>query len=812
MTEAGDDQRTGLYSNQPRLSPAIVSGGTFNQMFDAKVNGQVYAQPLVSQGTLLVVTETNDVYGLDPELGSERWHKNFGAPFDPAPLPCGDLTPSIGITGTPVIDSANTAYFFVKTTQDGVTSTVLHAIDVAKGGEKSGFPVTIAGAASNAPNLRFDAVHHLQRPGLLLMAGKVYGAFGAHCDRGPYQGWIVGVTTDGRNQTRWVTNTSRDGGGIWQSGGGIMSDGAGRMFVATGNGGALDGPIPGSRASMMSNFGEAIVRVDVQSDGSLQAKDFFAPYDAIELDDADLDFASGAPVALPDSFGTTAHPHLLVAVGKEGHVYLLDRDNLGGIGVPPSPGEPGADPSVFRSPARGGVWSKPAVWPGDGGYVYVPTASPNSTDNAGTKGYLYAYRRGLSVDGKPTLDLAATSKEEFGFSSSRPIVTSNGLSPGTAVVWIVHAPNGDGAGAQLQAFRATPNASGDFELLFQASVGQSSKFNPPGVGNGRIYVGTRDGHVLGFGSPVTPILTADATDFENVVVGSSRTVEVRVTADKALTIQKVTSSSAEFEVPQIAPATLAAGASTIVPVTFRPSSIGPKGASLVFTSDLGTVSTPLSGKGISATGKLEVSRLAVSFGGALVGHELTEPIVLRNVGATTLTLQAFIAPMAPFSALQLPDAGSQLEPDQTMTLTLRFAPTAAGKYTDSFDIQTSGGQAKVLLTGTCASSSGHLSITPLDVDFGRVPVGETRSAQFEVKNSGGLPLQITKSKPPVQGQFSAASELAEGTGLEVGDALMESVSFAPSAEGDYEDVWVLNSTGDNGVLQVKFHGTGVAAP
>src|SRR6478735_9525813 len=168
VTEGSDDLRTGFYGNQPRLSPSIVTGGTFGQLFSATVNGQVYAQPLVSQGTLLIVTETNDMYGLDPETGATRWHRtDLGTPFDPASvLGCNDLTPSIGITGTPVIDSAtNTAYLFAKVVQNGVTKTVAHAVDVATGAEKPNFPVSIAGAASNAPGITFDSVHHLQRPG-----------------------------------------------------------------------------------------------------------------------------------------------------------------------------------------------------------------------------------------------------------------------------------------------------------------------------------------------------------------------------------------------------------------------------------------------------------------------------------------------------------------------------------------------------------------------------------------------------------------------------------------------------------------------
>jgi len=807
VTEAGDDLRTGFYGNQPRLSPSIVTGGTFGQLFSVPVTGQVYAQPLVSQGTLLIVTETNDMYGLDPETGATRWHRtDLGTPFDPASvLGCNDLTPSIGITGTPVIDSAtNTAYLFAKVVQNGVTKTVAHAVDVATGAEKPNFPVSIAGAASNAPGITFDSVHHLQRPGLLLLGNKVYAAFGAHCDAGPWQGWIVGVNKDGTSQTRWVANTTADGAGIWQSGGGIMSDGAGRMFVATGNGGA---PAPthfGSEASTMPNLGEAVVRVDVQADGTLRANDFFAPSDAQDLDGFDADFASGAPVGLPDSFGTTAFPHLLVAVGKQGYVYLLNRDNLGGIGT----GSNGADAYVYRSSLNGGVWSKPAVWPGDGGYVYIPTASAGPA-SAGSVGLLYAYHRGLSVDGKPTLDVAARSTDGFGFSSSRPIVTATGTTSGTAVVWIIWSPGGTGTGSQLRGYSAVPNASGSLDELFRAPIGQSAKFNPPGVGDGRIYVGTRDGRVLGFGSPVAPVLSASPAQFSNVVVGNTAVTNVTITANQALTIQSVLSSSSEFVLGAPAQTTLAQGASTTLPVTFKPSSPGLKGASLIVSTNVGSASTSLSGTALSSAALLQVSAPVISFGGTPVNTPVTQPLTLTNIGATTLVLQSFTQPNAPFSVVQLPANGTTLAPNASVTLTLRFAPNTLGNFSGTFGITSNGGSTSVGLTGTCAAP-GHLTVTPLAVDFGRVALGSKHYKAFQVANTGGLPLQITKSKPPVLGPFAATTELSEGTVLGVNQSVTEVVAYTPPGQGAHDDTWELNSTGDNGLQSVAFHGNGLA--
>src|SRR5262249_54372614 len=160
-----------------------------------------------------------------------------------------------------------------------------------------------------------------------------YAGFTSLCDIGTYQGWIIGVRTDGQVQTRWTAQAGPNravGAGIWQSGSGVVSDGPGRIFFVTGNGGAPSGPRGGNGPP--GNLGEALVHVDVQADGSLEASDFFVPYNGRNiLDPADGDFSSCGPMAFPSNFGTATHPSLMVAAGKEGYVYLVDRDNLGGV-------------------------------------------------------------------------------------------------------------------------------------------------------------------------------------------------------------------------------------------------------------------------------------------------------------------------------------------------------------------------------------------------------------------------------------------------------------------------------------------------
>ncbi len=501
ITNSGNDLRDGWYPNQPKLSPDAVANTNFGQLWDAAVDGQVYAQPLVLDKSVIVATERNQVYSLDSETGARKWSADLGPSYPADLIGCGDLTPDLGVTATPVIDEAtNTIYLTHKTyAPDSTTDAAYYmdALDASTGAQRPGFPKRLEGTAQNAPGVTFQATTELQRPGLLLLDGVIYAGFGGHCDFPPYQGWVFGVSTAGAIKARWSAITGGNGAGIWQSGAGLMSDGPGRLFVSTGNGGSPVGPSD----TPSGMFGESIVRLDVQSDGTLKAGDFFAPADAAHLDDYDADFASGGVTALrDDAFGTSTFPHVGVAVGKAGYVYLLNRDNLGGIGM----GVGHGDDVISRVGPFGGVWSRPGVWPGDGGWIAIPTASPSGGDNpepSGSSGYLKLYRYRKAANGTPSLDAPIQSDDAFGFSSGAPIFTSDNTTSGSATLWIIWAPNGWAPGGQLRAYDAVPK-NGHLNLRRSFPIGQSTKFSMPGVGDGRLYVGARNGHVLAFGAPV----------------------------------------------------------------------------------------------------------------------------------------------------------------------------------------------------------------------------------------------------------------------------------------------------------------------
>ena len=194
-----------------------------------------------------------------------------------------------------------------------------------------------------------------------------------------------------------------------------------------------------------------MIRLHVNADGSLSPTDFFSPSNATELDQNDTDVASGGPLALPDGWGTAAHPNLLVQMGKDGRLFLLDRNNLGGR----SQGAGGTDNVLGMLGPYQGQWGHPSFFGGDGGYVYL----------VGNGGPLRAFKYGVSGSGVPALTLTGTSAGTFSYTSGSPVVTSNGTNAGSAVVWTVWSSGPTGTNAELRAYSAEPDSSGTLDEL-----------------------------------------------------------------------------------------------------------------------------------------------------------------------------------------------------------------------------------------------------------------------------------------------------------------------------------------------------------
>jgi iron transport multicopper oxidase len=811
ITNSGGDLRDGWYPNQPRLAPDAVSSSTFGQLWDAPVDGQVYAQPLVNGTSVVVATERNKIYSFDSETGHELWSRDLDPPYPADLIGCGDLYPDLGVTATPVIDTAtNTIYLTHKTFASGTSGPAayyLDALDGATGLPRAGFPRKIEGSAQNASGIAFDATKELQRPGLLLLDGVVYLGFGGHCDFAPYQGWVFGVrASTGAITARWSAVTQGDGAGIWQSGSGLMSDGPGRLFVSTGNGGSPKGPSD----TPSGMFGESIVRLDVQSDGTLKAGDFFAPADAAHLDDYDADFASGGVTALRDDvFGTSTFPHVGVAVGKAGYVYLLNRDDLGGIGM----GAGHGDDVISRVGPYGGVWSRPGVWPGDGGWIAIPTASPSAGENpdpTGSSGYLKLYRYRKAANGTPSLDAPIQSDDAFGFSSGAPVITSDGTTSGSAVLWIVWAPNGWAEGGQLRAYDAVPK-NGHLNLRRSFPIGQSSKFSMPGVGDGRLYVGARNGHVLAFGAPVKATIQAPATTFPLTTTGQKSTQSVKLTASEAVTITAVTASPSQFVArPSGLPKTLAAGGTFTVPVDFTPTDPGAVGGSIAVTTNKGPFTFTLNGSGAAPAAVLTASPPIVSFGGAVVGDSQASVVTFGNGGGQPLTVTGVELPGAPFAVESAPAVNSVIGPNEAVNVVVHYAPTAVGDYNDDLVLHTTAGDKTVGLSGS-AGLGPKLALSPADGwQFGAVTVGASATKTVTVSNTGDSPMTITKSKPPTTAAFGVVDSLDEATVIPAGGSRMLSVTFTPTAAGTVTDAWTINAGDGTGVHLVALSGRGIA--
>ncbi|MGI5457108.1 choice-of-anchor D domain-containing protein [Streptomyces sp. CA-249302] len=815
-TQGVDNLRTNWDQDEASLSPAVVQSSAFGQLFATKLDGQIYAQPLVLGDQVIAVTESNTLYGLDRTTGAIEWSKNYGPSWPASAIGCGDLVPNIGATATPVYDSATDSLYFTTKVDDGTATHrhptwLMHAVDPSSGTERSGWPVTIAGSPVNDPSVTFDAYYEQQRPGLLLMDGVVYAGFGAHCDAWPYRGYVVGVSTTAHSITSmWATTTGAalGGAGIWQAGGGLVSDGSGRIFFSTGNG---ISPAPGPGKTVQGTLAESVVRLQVGADKSLSTADFFSPSNAATLDLNDQDISSGAPMALPDGFGTSEHPHLLVQQGKDGRVFLLDRDDLGGMGQ----GAQGGDAAVSVSGPYQGMWGHPAFWGGDGGYVYV----------VGNQGPLRALKYGVRNGGTPALTLTGQSQDTFGYTSGSPLVTSNGADESSALVWMTSATNASGADGTLRAYSPTPDGNGRLQLLWSAPIGTATKFSTPTADRGKVYVGTRDGVLYGFGSPARTALTAASLDFGQVGVGagSSATMKLTATQDVSITGLK---ASGSFTVDPAAvptaeqPKALATDATLDVPITFTPTATG--GVNGTLTANLSDGQKLVFAlHGVGTRPGLGAAPAALDFGEVPTGSNSTLNLQITNTGTEPETIDSVDAPGGAFSVSGLPSAGTVVPAGGSFVLSVTYAPTADGADSDALVVSSSGGGATHTLSvpvgATAITGQGHLEFSTSSLDFGQVPIGSSKSLSFTITNTGNIPVTVTKAKAPT-GDFNSPVQLSEGLVIGPEQTAVQSVTFTPRSAADLSAAYEVTGTGTDGngnsqgamYVQVKGTGTGTA--
>lgn len=461
LTQGYDLSRTGANTLETILTPANVAT-SFGRLFTNVVDGQVYAQPLyvqnlsISNGVhnvVFVCTESNSVYAFDADIaGITYWHDQLGRPFSPS---CSDLTPVVGITGTPVIDP-DSGTLYVDTKLQVGPAHQLHALDITTGNEKFGGPVTVT-------NTGFTASIEHQRPGLLLLSNVVYLAYGSHCDQNSYHGFMLGYNAT--NLTLLYSfNTTPTGseGAIWSGGMAPAVDTNGNIYVMTGNG-TFDG---------VANFSMSMLKLSP----SLAVEDYATPTNWSSLSGSDLDFGSGGPVLLP--------PHYIVGIGKEPNLYLADINSMGHVG---------GFVQVFGAATAEGdtVGKSPVYWQGPTRqYLFLLHA------NSPTRSFQFT---GSSINTTPLGTSTFTPNDRCGGLSLSANGTTNGI------LWEI------GSDSNLRAYDAVNFP----KVLWTGSIGTYVKMNCPTIANGKVYVGTANGlTVLGLtnylylqsGAP-TPVLS-----------------------------------------------------------------------------------------------------------------------------------------------------------------------------------------------------------------------------------------------------------------------------------------------------------------
>lgn len=496
VTYHNDIARTGQNNQERILTHSNVNSSSFGKLFTLGVDGIIDAEPLYlsgvsipGQGThnvVYAVTENDSVYAFDADSGTLLWQVSLlGSGETPSDdHGCGQITPQIGITSTPVIDrsSGPNGTIYVVAMSKNSSSTYfhrIHALDVTTGSEEFSGPTTIQakypGTGDNSQNgfVVFDPSQYAERQALLLLNGVIYTGWTSHCDNGPYTGWLIGYSESTLAQTS-VLNLTPNGseGSIWQAGGGIASNGS-SLFLLTANG-TFDTTLNGSGFPAMGDYGNAFVKVSI-TDEKLAVADYFTMHNTVAQSDQDEDFGSGGPMVLPSMQDSNGVSHnLAIGAGKDSNIYIVDRGNMGKF----NPNGDGALYQKVHGALGGGVWSVPAYF--NGSVYYGPVGN----------NLLQFHFSSAKLSTSP-ISISSTS---FPYPGTAPSVSADGTEHG--IVWTIeHSDPND----VLHAY-AAGNVSQELYNSGQASgrdqFGTASHFGTPMIANGKVYVGTTNSVVV----------------------------------------------------------------------------------------------------------------------------------------------------------------------------------------------------------------------------------------------------------------------------------------------------------------------------
>ena len=485
-----DNTRSGANLQETTLTPANVTSAKFGKIGFYTADGLVDAQPLylsqlnIAGGThnvLYVVTEHDSVYAFDADSGAILWQKSMLGSGESTSdnRGCGQVTPEIGITSTPVIDRTRGPHGAIYTVAMSKNSTGnyiqrVHALDLTTGAELFGGPVAVqatfpgTGAGSKNGNVIFNPAQYKERTGLLLSNGVLYTMWASHCDASPYTGWIMAYDANTLTQTQ-ILNVTPNGndGAIWMAGAAPAADADGYVYFLDANG-TFDTTLDGNGFPNQGDFGNAFIKLSTT--GTLAVADYFTMSSTTNESNSDEDLGSGGAVVLLDVMDNGGNLHqLAVGAGKDAVIYVVDRTNMGKF-------NPTTD-NIYQEISgvlAGGVFSKPSYFNGTIYYGAVNDAI-----------------KALPI-ANAKLATAASSQTggTFGYPGATPSLSANGA--GNAILWAVE----NGPVAVLHAYDAT-NLATELYNSNQASNSRDqfagNKFITPMVVNGKVYVGTPTG-------------------------------------------------------------------------------------------------------------------------------------------------------------------------------------------------------------------------------------------------------------------------------------------------------------------------------
>jgi Bacterial Ig-like domain (group 3) len=592
-----DNYRTGWNQSETVLTPANV-GNLFGLLRTVALDDQVDAQPLVvpgvqiTAGTYLgthdvvyVATENNTVYAIDVHTGTVLLNPNFGTPVS-YPLGCRNNGPNVGITSTPVIDpSSNTLYVMVYTQDPSGPAYRLHALDLGSLTDQvTPQVVTASHMLNNGTTFNFNATYQRQRPALLLANGSIYAGFGSFCDLAPNlsRGWLLGWTAG--SLTPFPSNQLNDQqatakttlSSIWMSGYGPAADDAGNILFVTGNSdqATYDG---------VTNIQESVVQI---SPTLTTVLDLFTPDNQVSLDQDDLDFGSGGVLVLPDQPGST--PHLAVAAGKDGTMYLMNEDNLGGY-----------------SPTQNNVLGSYSVglcWCGQSYFVDPADGLGRVVSSGGREAMVW------KVQTSPTVALTeVTVSPRIGGSQDPGFFTTiSSMGNANPIIWALARPLALTTAINLFAFDPE-SGGGEMKVLFKGTAGAWPNLSGnanlvPVVANGLVFVASNQQlQIFGLAKATTtttlvssmnPSVSGKPVAFTAVVSSLAGTPTGKIkylNGTTVLATLTLTSGSAKYTTSQLKP-----GANSITAVYEGDSNNGGSTSAPVIQFVLAATTTTLS--------------------------------------------------------------------------------------------------------------------------------------------------------------------------------------------------------------------------